>query len=114
MKPVYELSESPEAWGLTAHLPGVTKEGLELTVEDGLITIRGRRGWALKWKAWTAYPARTKRSSTAERARGQSLIETATQTGSRLAGKVDIAYAMKAFEELKLKALLPLMYGEDE
>jgi len=53
VKPVYELTESPEAWGLTAHLPGVTKEGLELTVEDGLITIRGRRDWQ-KPESWTA------------------------------------------------------------
>lgn len=53
VKPVYELTESPEAWGLTAHLPGVTKEGLELTVEDSLITIRGRRDWQ-KPEAWTA------------------------------------------------------------
>ncbi len=41
------------------------------------------------------------------------LIETPTQTGSRLAGKVDIAYAMKAFEELKFKALFALMTDED-
>jgi HSP20 family molecular chaperone IbpA len=53
VKPAYELTESPEAWGLTAHLPGVTKEGLELTAEDGRVTVRGRRGWQ-KPEAWTA------------------------------------------------------------
>jgi HSP20 family protein len=53
VKPAYELAETSEAWGLTAHLPGVTKEGLELTVEDGLITIRGRRSWQ-KPEGWTA------------------------------------------------------------
>jgi HSP20 family protein len=53
LKPVYELTESPEAWGLTAHLPGVTKEGLEVTAEDGRVTIRGRRGWQ-KPESWTA------------------------------------------------------------
>jgi HSP20 family molecular chaperone IbpA len=53
VKPAYELTESPEAWGLTAHLPGVTKEGLELTAEDARVTIRGRRGWQ-KPEAWTA------------------------------------------------------------
>lgn len=53
VKPAYELTESPEAWGLTAHLPGVTKEALELTVEDSLLTIRGRRGWQ-KPEGWTA------------------------------------------------------------
>ena len=53
VKPAYELNESPEAWGLTAHLPGVTKEGLELTAEDGRIMVRGRRGWQQP-ATWTA------------------------------------------------------------
>ena len=53
LKPVYELTESPEAWGLTAHLPGVTKEGLELTAEDGRVILRGRRAWQ-KPEGWTA------------------------------------------------------------
>jgi HSP20 family protein len=53
VKPGYDLTESAEAWGLTAQLPGVTKDGLELTAEDGRITIRGRRGWQ-KPDGWTA------------------------------------------------------------
>lgn len=52
LKPAYELSESQEAWGLTAHLPGVAKEGLELTAEEGRITVRGRRAWQ-KPEGWT-------------------------------------------------------------
>ena len=53
VKPGYDLTESAEAWGLTVQLPGVTKEGLELSAEDGRITIRGRRGWQ-KPEGWTA------------------------------------------------------------
>jgi HSP20 family protein len=53
VKPAYDLAESPEAWGLTAQLPGVTTESLELTAEDGRITIRGRRSWQ-KPEGWTA------------------------------------------------------------
>jgi HSP20 family molecular chaperone IbpA len=45
LKPQYEVKETPEAWGLTVHLPGVSREGLELTAEEGLITVRGRRLW---------------------------------------------------------------------
>lgn len=45
VKPVYELTESADAWGLTAYLPGVTKEGLEITAEQGVVSIRGRRSW---------------------------------------------------------------------
>ena len=53
IKPVYDLTESADAWGLTTHLPGVTKEGLELTAEEGRITIRGRRNWQTP-EGWTA------------------------------------------------------------
>jgi HSP20 family protein len=45
LKPQYEVKETPEAWGLTVYLPGVSKDGLELTAEEGLITVRGRRPW---------------------------------------------------------------------
>jgi HSP20 family molecular chaperone IbpA len=53
LKPAYELTESKEAWGLTAHLPGVNKEGLELTAEEGRVIVRGRRAWQ-KPEGWTA------------------------------------------------------------
>jgi HSP20 family protein len=53
VKPAYEVQESPEAWGLTVHLPGVAKDGLELTAEEGLLTIRGRRAWTQP-AGWTA------------------------------------------------------------
>lgn len=53
VKPIYEVKETDEAWGLQVHLPGVAKEGLELSAEEGLITIRGRRGWKAP-AGWTA------------------------------------------------------------
>jgi HSP20 family protein len=53
VKPYYGIMETLEAWGLTVHLPGVAKEGLELTAEEGLITIRGRRNWKTP-AGWTA------------------------------------------------------------
>jgi HSP20 family protein len=43
--PVYQVTESAEGYGLTVQLPGVTKEGLSITDEDGLLTIRGERAW---------------------------------------------------------------------
>ena len=52
VKPAYELKEANDAWGLTVHLPGVTKEGLELSAEEGRLTIRGRRAWQQP-KDWT-------------------------------------------------------------
>lgn len=53
VKPAYEIKETDEAWGLTVHLPGVAKDGLELTAEEGLVSIRGRRTWHQP-EGWTS------------------------------------------------------------
>jgi len=53
VKPVFEVKESPEAWGVTVQLPGVNKEGLELTAEEGHLRIIGRRAWQQP-AGWTA------------------------------------------------------------
>ncbi len=53
IKPLYEVRETAEAWGLQVYLPGVAREGLELTAEEGLLTIRGRRDWKAP-AGWTA------------------------------------------------------------
>jgi len=45
VRPLYEVKETDEAWGLQVDLPGVAKDGLEFTAEEGFVTIRGRRGW---------------------------------------------------------------------
>jgi len=52
-KPVYEINENEDAYGVTVELPGVAKEGLEITAEEGQIRIVGRRGWKQP-EAWTA------------------------------------------------------------
>jgi HSP20 family protein len=53
VKPHYEIRETPEAFGATVLLPGVTKEGLEITAEEGQIRIVGRRAWKQP-EGWTA------------------------------------------------------------
>jgi len=45
VKPPYEVKETGDAYGLTVQLPGVAKDGLSVTAEDGVLTIRGERGW---------------------------------------------------------------------
>lgn len=52
VKPAYEIKETAEAYGLTVFLPGVTKDGLEITAEDGQIRIVGRRAWQ-RPEGWT-------------------------------------------------------------
>jgi HSP20 family molecular chaperone IbpA len=45
LKPLYEIRETDEAWGVTVYLPGVAKDGLEITAEAGELRIVGRRAW---------------------------------------------------------------------
>lgn len=42
--PPVNIFETDEQYVVEADLPGVTKEGLEVTVEDNQLTIIGRRG----------------------------------------------------------------------
>jgi HSP20 family molecular chaperone IbpA len=53
VKPAYEIKETPEAWGLTIYLPGVAKDGLELTAEEGEFRVVGRRNWKQP-EGWTS------------------------------------------------------------
>ena len=45
VKPVFELKETTDAFGATVYLPGVAKDGLEITAEEGQVRIVGRRAW---------------------------------------------------------------------
>ncbi len=45
VKPAYEVKETADAWGVTVHLPGVAKDGLEITAEEGQVRVIGRRTW---------------------------------------------------------------------
>lgn len=45
IRPRYETNETADAYLLTVQLPGVAKENLEITGEDGQLRIVGRRAW---------------------------------------------------------------------
>ncbi len=45
VRPQHEIRETDDAFGLTVYLPGVTRDNLELTAEDGQIRVFGRRAW---------------------------------------------------------------------
>jgi HSP20 family molecular chaperone IbpA len=53
IKPVYQAKETDEAFGLTVYLPGVSKEGVEITAENDQLRIVGRRAWKQP-EGWTA------------------------------------------------------------
>jgi len=53
VKPLYEIKETPDAYGVTVYLPGVAKDGLEITAEEGQLRVIGRRSWKQP-ENWTA------------------------------------------------------------
>lgn len=53
VKPQYEIKETDEAYGLTVYLPGVAKDGLEITTDAAEFRLVGRRGWKQP-EGWTA------------------------------------------------------------
>ena len=53
VKPLYEIKETDDAYGLTVLLPGVTKDSLEVTAEAGELTILGHRAWKQP-EGWTS------------------------------------------------------------
>src|SRR3990170_2151492 len=53
IKPLYEVKETDDAYGVTVFLPGVSKDNLEITAEAGEFRIVGRRAWKQP-EGWTA------------------------------------------------------------
>jgi len=41
--PVVDISENPDAFVITAELPGIRKEDVKVSVHDGVLTISGER-----------------------------------------------------------------------
>lgn len=52
IRPAYDVQETADAYQLTVQLPGVAKDGLELTAENDELRIAGRRTWTLP-EGWT-------------------------------------------------------------
>lgn len=46
VSPTVNIYELPTGYVLEADLPGVSKEGVELSVEDNILTISGKRNYA--------------------------------------------------------------------
>jgi HSP20 family protein len=53
VKPRYEIKETDDGFGVTVYLPGVAKDGVDITAEEGQLVIRGRRAWKQP-EGWTA------------------------------------------------------------
>jgi len=53
VKPRYEIKDTSDAFGITVYLPGVNKDGVDLTTEEGQVRILGRRAWRQP-EGWTS------------------------------------------------------------
>lgn len=54
VKPVFAIKEAADAYAVTVHLPGVTKDGLTITAEDGQVRIVGQRAWQ-RPESWNSF-----------------------------------------------------------
>ncbi len=61
VKPAYTLNEDENAFEAVVQLPGVAKDGLEITTQEGEITVIGRRAWTPP-SDWTTLYRETSRS----------------------------------------------------
>lgn len=52
-RPTYQLKETADAFGVIVDLPGVTKDDLEISAENGVLTVIGRRAWK-RPDTWTS------------------------------------------------------------
>ena len=53
VRPAYTVKETDAAYDLTVYLPGVSRDGLELTAEADAVRVIGRRTWTQP-EGWTA------------------------------------------------------------
>lgn len=53
LKPLFEVKETAEAFGVTVQLPGVSKDGLSVTAENDTLVVRGERSWK-RPSGWTS------------------------------------------------------------
>lgn len=53
VRPSYRVQETADAFTATVHLPGVTKDGLQISADGDEIVITGKRGWKAP-ESWTS------------------------------------------------------------
>jgi HSP20 family protein len=53
VRPVHQSNETADAFALTVQLPGVARDGLDVTVEEDVLRVVGRRAWTppVGWSA---------------------------------------------------------------
>lgn len=62
IKPAFKVREDTHGYNITVQLPGVAKDGLEITAQESELTITGRRAWTAPTE-WTALYRETPRAN---------------------------------------------------
>ncbi len=62
IRPVYNVREDAHGYDVTVELPGVAKDGLEITAQENELKITGRRSWNAPAE-WTALYRETPRAN---------------------------------------------------
>jgi len=62
VRPAYDVTETAEAFKLAVRLPGVAKNGLEVTAENDELRVTGRRTWT-KPESWTPLHCETRNAN---------------------------------------------------
>ncbi len=52
IRPAYDVKETADAFAVTVYLPGVAKDGVDITAEENQVRITGRRAFAAP-EGWT-------------------------------------------------------------
>ena len=62
VRPAYTVREDEHGFDVIVQLPGVAKDGLEITSQEGELTLKGRRAWTAPAE-WTALYRETPRAN---------------------------------------------------
>jgi HSP20 family protein len=62
VRPVYQVREDTLGYDVTVQLPGVAKDGLEVSAQENEVTITGRRAWTAPAE-WTSLYRETPRAN---------------------------------------------------
>lgn len=97
LRPAIDVTETDEAYVVTAEIPGVKKEDLNVEIEEGILVIRGEK--------------KTERDETKEKGRRLERIYGAFSRSMSLPGDADTEKINASFNEGVLRVEIPKKPG---
>jgi len=62
IRPAHDIKDTADAFAVTVYLPGVAKDGVDITAEEGQVRIVGRRAW-IQPEGWTPLYRETRQAA---------------------------------------------------